>query len=297
MKRLVIVDADPIFYIVGWQMQENYDAILACSAIDALLASIRAYTGSEDLLLCMDSGHKSFRHKVYKYAPYKGTRPSEKPEFFQRFEALFRDHLVKEHGAVSVAGLEADDLVAYAAGMCRKAGAGYVISSPDKDLCQITGAHMNYAKIDKGGEEVYITEADAKARFWAQMLMGDTTDNIKGLPGMGPVKVEKLFKVLEVDALKTAVYEKFMEYFGNHYGEVIFRETYAAVHMIDSAERLEKIAEWFPQEIQQTVNYPQLLNFENYVEQRLEQLATPGGNALEAEFMQMVSAAADQAGD
>lgn len=281
-------------------MQENYDGILACAGIDALLSTIRTFTGTDELVICLDSGHKSFRKDVYKYAPYKGTRPQEKPEFFQRFEQLFRDHLLNVHGAQCVPGLEADDLVAYAAGICRQLEMPYVISSPDKDLCQIPGAHWNYKVDPKQGtqrEEVYISEDEAKARFWAQMLMGDTTDNIKGLPGMGPVKVEKLFKPLAVEQLKPIVYEKFLEYFGNYYGDIIYKETYAAVHMIDSPERLEKIAGWFPQAITERVDHPKLLNFEMYVESRIQQMATTGANALETEFMSLVSAAANGAGD
>lgn len=87
----------------------------------------------------------------------------------------------------------------------------YVICTVDKDLKQIPGIHFDYYRprlTDSDGKPMFdqwgnrmlapcrglsiVTEEEADRFFWTQMLTGDSTDNIKGIPGIGPKKAEKL---------------------------------------------------------------------------------------------------------
>jgi 5'-3' exonuclease len=116
--------------------------------------------------------------------------------------------------------LEADDIVGYLAykpefGEC-------IICSPDKDLKQIPGTLYDYKK----GEMMIITPEAAEDHFKMQMLCGDATDNIKGVPGLGPVKARA--KLSE----GKSVYDLYVDYFGTHYGAIIYAETLATVQVI-----------------------------------------------------------------
>lgn len=107
---------------------------------------------------------------------------------------------------------EADDLIAQRA---KELGdKNYIIASIDKDLKTVGGFYWSYYKVkekDFEGNEIlnefgtpersykmqrpiYISEEEASYLFWAQMLMGDTSDNIKGLHRVGKKTAEKLLK-------------------------------------------------------------------------------------------------------
>jgi 5'-3' exonuclease len=62
-----------------------------------------------------------------------------------------------------------------------------IICSIDKDLLQVPGKHYNIVK-----KEFYeIDEETGFRNFYTQLLTGDTSDNIKGIAGIGPVKAKK----------------------------------------------------------------------------------------------------------
>jgi 5'-3' exonuclease len=146
---------------------------------------------------------KSFRKAL---APsYKGNRKRN------NYVWLLRSHYIINDAKFSDT-LEADDLIAIRAKELGKANC--IVVSPDKDLKTIGGFYWSYYKqkdkdfdgnyiLDENGyheqsfkqkEPIYLTDDDASFLFWQQMIMGDTSDNIKGLRRWGKVKSEKLLK-------------------------------------------------------------------------------------------------------
>lgn len=106
-----------------------------------------------------------------------------------------------------------------------------VILSIDKDLKQIPGIHFDYYRpilknsdgsrqLDENGFRKVapcrgldiVTKDQAELFFWTQMLMGDTGDDIKGVPGIGKVKAGKILKS-EPD-LESKVIDTYVNYFG-----------------------------------------------------------------------------------
>jgi predicted methyltransferase len=84
----------------------------------------------------------------------------------------------------------------------------YIVISVDKDLDCIEGKHYNPRK-----DLVYtVNEDDANYNYWKQIIMGDSTDNIPGVPGIGPKKAEKLLLEDPPAIAACKAYEK-------HYGE------------------------------------------------------------------------------
>lgn len=116
------------------------------------------------------SGKDNFRLELY--PQYKIHRSDDsRPHWFSEI----RKHLVTRWDAQVVNGMEADD----ALGIAQTSTS--VLASIDKDLDVVPGLHYDWQK-----NLVYeVNEEDANFCFWYQMLMGDTSDNIKGIPGIG----------------------------------------------------------------------------------------------------------------
>lgn len=129
-----------------------------------------------------DGGVPNFRIAVGTIQPYKGNRVQPKPLHYQ----AIRDYLVKQWGATVCHGYEADDALGF------NQTPDSCIATIDKDLNMIPGDHYNWDK----GKYYHVTESEAISFFYHQLLTGDTTDNIMGLPGIGPAKAATALKGL-----------------------------------------------------------------------------------------------------
>ncbi|CAB1128635.1 DNA polymerase I [Candidatus Hydrogenisulfobacillus filiaventi] len=144
------------------------------------------------VVVCWDSGRPTFRHAVY--PAYKATRQEAPPEFRQQVELAHQ--LLDALGIPRLAepGFEADDLLGSLARRAREAGWEVRIVTGDRDLLQLV----------QPGVEVWLTAAGLKAveRMDAAAvrrklgvdpgqvpdlkgLMGDPSDNLPGVPGVG----------------------------------------------------------------------------------------------------------------
>lgn len=143
------------------------------------------------LAVVLDSKEKTFRHE--RFEAYKANR-SEMPEdlalqlpFINRVCAAYRIPIVK------LPGFEADDLMGTMANHAAKMGLQTILVTSDKDLCQLVrDPEILVLREDKTGEQWY-DEAAVKTRLgvtpkqvvdWLG-LMGDSSDNIPGAPGIG----------------------------------------------------------------------------------------------------------------
>lgn len=156
------------------------------------------------------TGKGNYREKLAVTNKYKGNRDGTlKPFYYDEIRA----YLVNIHNAIIVDGMEADD----ALGLAQSEKT--VLCSKDKDLDTIPGLHLNWDKLDRG---IYtVTEDEANAFFYKQVLMGDSTDNIKSIHGLGPktadamlcecVDEEERFSVCMCAYLEKASYERLIE--------------------------------------------------------------------------------------
>jgi hypothetical protein len=147
------------------------------------LAEVRAACGGAAAVLYLSCpSAENYRTQLAYTKPYKGNREQEKPVHFLAVREYY------EHcGAKESKGEEADDEISYTAYDLAKRGFEPVVCSIDKDLIQIEGLHYDWGKDTK-----YRVDAEsAHLYFMMQCLSGDSTDNIPGLPGIGPVKAKK----------------------------------------------------------------------------------------------------------
>jgi len=152
----------------------------------------------------------NFRDDMYE--DYKDNRRKQnavleaKGETRGRFISGIRHLAVSNGYAVEAVGMEADDYVRIWAEEYRAAGKEFVVVSIDKDLNCIPGKHYNPQK-----KELWTVTEDYATRFYyQQLLQGDPTDNIPGIPGVGPITAER-----EIAALKTE--SEFQECVVSHY--------------------------------------------------------------------------------
>ena len=129
-------------------------------------------------------GNGNFRKDLY--PEYKGHRDD-----FARpiLEDELRQYLITKYGAKLTSNEEAEDVVSYRSLRLQDA----VIAHIDKDLDNTPGRHFNYVT----GDEYFITQEEADLNLYRQCLTGDSTDNIPGIAGMGPVKAAKILPEYE----------------------------------------------------------------------------------------------------
>lgn len=131
----------------------------------------------------------SFRNEWY--PPYKANRPPPPPSLAEQFRACKR--VCKALGVTTFASrrYEADDLIATLAARVRRRGYRVTIVSRDKDLAQVLEPGdrlwdgLGSSSLDPAGVRARYGVAPAQLPDF-QALVGDTADNIPGVPGVGP---------------------------------------------------------------------------------------------------------------
>ena len=155
----------------------------------------------EYLTVAFDVHAPTFRHEMY--ADYKGTRKPMMEELRQQVPVM--KEVLKAMGVkiIEQAGLEADDLLGTLSKRCESQGMDVSIISGDRDLLQLATekVKIRIPKTKQGKTEVEdYYAADVKARYEVtpkefidlKALMGDTSDNIPGVPSVGEKTATKI---------------------------------------------------------------------------------------------------------
>lgn len=172
-----LLDADIAAYRCA-AASEDADEEICILRLDKLVRDILYMVNATHHIAYL-SGSNNFRKELY--PEYKANR-KDKP--LPKWLNLCREYLVTEWGAKVTDGCEADDLLGAAQ------TEDTVICSIDKDLLQIPGRHFNFVK----NEEVFQTELEGYRHFYHQLLMGDRSDNVPGVSGIGKVKASRFLE-------------------------------------------------------------------------------------------------------
>jgi hypothetical protein len=177
------------YYIVPKQVVEPVG--IAIHNIKASIQATMTNTRSDDYKLFL-TGEGNFREKLATIKPYKGNRdPNAKPVHYR----ALRDYCILQCNAAIVDGQEADDALGieqytdWLQGVRNpQLSSATIICTIDKDLDMIPGWHYNFEH-----KEVYwVNEEEATYNFYHQLLTGDVTDNIQGVPDIGKAKATKI---------------------------------------------------------------------------------------------------------
>jgi DNA polymerase-1 len=160
-----------------------------CNMLWKLLEDSKAGDRPSHLAVIFDAGRVSFRNAMY--TEYKANRSAPPDDLIPQFP-LTRD-AVRAFGVscVEKAGFEADDLIATYARIAREAGAKVTIVSSDKDLMQLI--HDGKVEMLDPVKNRRIGPAEVIEKFGVppdkvidvQALIGDSIDNVPGVPGIG----------------------------------------------------------------------------------------------------------------
>ncbi|MDA3868417.1 MAG: DNA polymerase I, partial [Gammaproteobacteria bacterium] len=171
-----------------------------------MLRKLRTDYQPEYMAVVFDAKGKTFRHEMY--PEYKGTRPTMPDDLRNQIEPLHE--LVRAMGfkLISEPGVEADDVIGTLATQASAEGKHLLVSTGDKDMAQLVSPHvtlintMSNTLLDEVGvEEKFGVRPDQIVDYLA--LVGDTSDNIPGVPKVGAKTAAKWLK--EYDTLDNLI--------------------------------------------------------------------------------------------
>lgn len=203
---ITFIDADLVAYRCA-AGSENETEDVAVFRTNELMRLILHDTGATEHAAFL-SGTGNFRKTVDPL--YKANRTQEKPKWLE----TLKEHLVLFWGAAVTEDIEADDAIGIASQECFYDGGAYTIASLDKDFLQLPGRHFQwefsgttvkklsdgtkeYNKWTKPAQHLFVTPNDGLRWFYQQMLIGDVSDNVVGVAGVGKVKAAKLIEPLD----------------------------------------------------------------------------------------------------
>lgn len=205
MKKIVLVDGHSIlnraFYGVPDLTDHKGRHTNAVYGFLNILFKVIDEEQPDCMTVAFDVKHPTFRHEIYK--EYKGTRKPMPAELHEQVP-LIKDVLVSMNiPVIECPGCEADDIIGTIACMAEKQDYKVTIISGDRDLLQlVTGNITLRIPKTKAGRTVVedytpdmvkdVYSLSPKQIIDLKGLMGDSSDNIPGLPGVGEKTATKL---------------------------------------------------------------------------------------------------------
>ena len=208
MDKIILLDGNSLSYRAFYAMPalKNKKGLYTNSVygFTLMLERILEDTKPKYALVAFDKGKETFRHKSYE--AYKGTRdktPTELVEQFRYVRELIESYGIKYEEHLDY---EADDIIGSYAKMAEKAGLEVIIVSGDKDLTQLASDNITVYYTKRGVTEIdYYTPEFINEKYGLtpqqiidmKGLMGDKSDNIPGIPGVGEKTAIKLLTEYE----------------------------------------------------------------------------------------------------
>jgi DNA polymerase-1 len=225
MKKLFLVDVSSLFFRAFYAVRPlSSPSGVPTNAIYGFLSMLMKLMKDEKpeyLVFCYDRKEPSFRKDIY--PEYKAHRTEMPEDLAPQIPYIKKLAEVMGIPSLEVPGYEADDLIGTLTCLGRKHNMEVFIVSGDKDFAQLLHEHvylydtMKSVKIDtKAAIEKWGVPPDQFIDYLA--LVGDASDNIPGVKGIGPKGAQKLLeehKSLEgiyehIDQIKGALKEKLL---------------------------------------------------------------------------------------
>ncbi|SFN81884.1 DNA polymerase I [Formivibrio citricus] len=198
MPTLLLIDGSSYLY-------RAFHAIQSLSAPDGtpsnalygfvnMLKKLREKTPADYIACVFDAKGKTFRDELY--PEYKAQRPPMPDELRVQIEPIHT--AVRAFGIpiLMVDGVEADDVIGTLAAWGTQHGIETIMSTGDKDMAQLVNAHV---RIENSMSGEVLDEAGVLEKFGVRpdqivdylALVGDTSDNVPGVPKCGPKTAAK----------------------------------------------------------------------------------------------------------
>lgn len=204
-KKLVLIDGNSIAYRAFFALPLlNNDKGIHTNAVYGFTLMLTKIIDEEKpthIMVAFDAGKTTFRHKTY--SEYKGGRQKTPPELSEQFP--FIRELLDAWGIsqYELENYEADDIIGTLSLRAEQEGFEVKIISGDKDLTQLTSEQTTVGITRKGITDIEeYTPEHLREKYGLvpeqiidmKGLMGDASDNIPGVPGVGEKTAIKLLK-------------------------------------------------------------------------------------------------------
>ncbi|HPF20669.1 MAG TPA: DNA polymerase I [Syntrophomonas sp.] len=153
------------------------------------------------VVVAFDMDRKTFRNETY--SDYKANRSAAPDELVGQFHLLREVLAAMNVSYVEMQGFEADDLIGTLSQQAEAAGMETIILTGDGDALQLVSEHTKVYMSKKGITDMQVYDPQAVVDKWEvppeqmieiKALMGDSSDNIPGVPGVGSKTAIKLIK-------------------------------------------------------------------------------------------------------
>ena len=204
-QTLYLIDGSAIAYRSYFGMIRNRltnSAGQPTGAIFAFINSLMKIINDEKpdyIGMVFDSPEKTFRHKIY--AEYKATREATPDELVSQLPFMFKVTEAMNIPVIIYPGFEADDIIGTLAKDGKKKGLSVFMVTGDKDFMQLLEEDILVYKPASGQKPVEIIDVEGVKEKWGVRpdqiadylgMIGDTSDNIPGIKGIGPAKAKPL---------------------------------------------------------------------------------------------------------
>ncbi|CEG28173.1 DNA polymerase I [Bacillus sp. B-jedd] len=207
-KKLVLIDGNSIAYRAFFALPLlNNDKGIHTNAVYGFTMMLMRILEDEKpthMLVAFDAGKTTFRHKTF--SEYKGGRQKTPPELSEQFPFIRELLDAYQIPRYELENYEADDIIGTLSLQAEKDGFEVRVISGDKDLTQLSSDRTTVGITRKGITDIEeYTPEHIKEKYglepWQIIdmkgLMGDASDNIPGVPGVGEKTAIKLLKEFE----------------------------------------------------------------------------------------------------
>jgi len=192
MNKFVIIDGNNICFrsFYALPMLQNFEGVVSNAVFgfaNTIVKIIEEYK-PEYIAVAFDKGKKTFRHQMYK--DYKALRRPTPKELLSQIPLLKEMLSTMNIKYLELDEIEADDIIGV---LSRKFDTENIIVSADKDVLQLINNNTSVYAPQKGGDAILYNEDKLKEIMGVspsqiielKALMGDSSDNIKGVEGVG----------------------------------------------------------------------------------------------------------------
>ncbi len=206
MRHLVIVDGHHLLYRAYWAIPRSMktssgEQVNTAFGFASMLLQILRVEQPDQLLFCFDADEDTFRHK--EYPEYKAGRSATPDDFHPQVPRVLQLLDAFHIKMVSGNAYEADDYACSYARLAERAGGRVTIVTGDRDLFQLSSETIRVAIPYKGYQmpeymgpsEIFKKYGVTPAQIPAYKgLVGDASDNLPGVKGIGPKAAEALLQ-------------------------------------------------------------------------------------------------------
>lgn len=191
--QILLIDGSSYLYRAYYSLKPLHTpdgkTVQAVYSFCRMLAKMLREFKPDHIALIWDSKGPNERKQMY--ADYKATRQAAPSDMTEQRELIQEFARTIGMSQVAEQGVEADDLIASAAQQFAHQGHQVIIFSSDKDLLQLLNSNI---KVYDPFKEQFVTREDAESKFGFSLeklamyyaLIGDSSDNIPGVAGIGP---------------------------------------------------------------------------------------------------------------